>query len=138
MNLHPQSVEEKHFICIKSLLTVFLSRKAVIIGLVYFKLCRGIWYRRCRNRKLPEPEQSLDINNHTGFPIWMLFFRADWQTRLELIIGDEMAGVIESLKPYDYIILDTPPVGLVSDVELSQYSDVTLYIGEDKKKKPST
>ncbi|MEO8253859.1 MAG: sugar transporter, partial [Flavobacterium sp.] len=29
----------------------------------------------------------------------------------------------------DYIILDTPPVGLVSDsLELGQYADVTLYI----------
>jgi succinoglycan biosynthesis transport protein ExoP len=41
-----------------------------------------------------------------------------------------MAELIEELrKTYDYIILDTPPVGLVSDaLELSQYSDVTLYI----------
>ncbi len=48
----------------------------------------------------------------------------------ELILSDVMRELIDELKQkYDYIILDTPPVGLVSDaLELSQYSDVTLYI----------
>ncbi|MGL2964591.1 polysaccharide biosynthesis tyrosine autokinase [Flavobacterium sp. RSB2_4_14] len=48
----------------------------------------------------------------------------------ELILGDSMREMIEELKQkYDYIILDTPPVGLVSDaLELVQYCDVTLYI----------
>lgn len=48
----------------------------------------------------------------------------------ELIISDSMGAFIEELKKkYDYIILDTPPVGLVSDaLELSQFSDVSLYI----------
>lgn len=48
----------------------------------------------------------------------------------ELIMSEAMAELIEELKQqYDYIILDTPPVGLVSDaLELVQYSDVTLYI----------
>ena len=37
--------------------------------------------------------------------------------------------IAELKERYDYIILDTPPVGLVTDaVELSQYADVTLYI----------
>jgi Mrp family chromosome partitioning ATPase len=45
-------------------------------------------------------------------------------------MSDGMSELIEELKKtYDYIILDTPPVGLVSDaLELAQYSDVTLYI----------
>ena len=48
----------------------------------------------------------------------------------ELILSDGMKELIEELKQkYDYIILDTPPVGLVSDaIELAQYADVTLYI----------
>lgn len=48
----------------------------------------------------------------------------------ELIISDAMDELIEELKEiYDYIILDTPPVGLVSDaLELSQYCDATLYV----------
>ena len=48
----------------------------------------------------------------------------------ELIISESMREFIETLKAeYDYIVLDTPPVGLVSDaVELAQYADVTLYI----------
>jgi polysaccharide biosynthesis transport protein len=48
----------------------------------------------------------------------------------ELILGDSMKELIKELKQkYDYIILDTPPVGLVSDaLELVQFCDVTLYI----------
>lgn len=48
----------------------------------------------------------------------------------ELILGDSMKEMMAQLKrDYDYIILDTPPVGLVSDaLELAQYCDVTLYI----------
>ncbi|MEK8180290.1 polysaccharide biosynthesis tyrosine autokinase [Flavobacterium buctense] len=48
----------------------------------------------------------------------------------ELILGDSMKEMIMRLKEnYDYIILDTPPVGLVSDaLELAQFCDVTLYI----------
>jgi polysaccharide biosynthesis transport protein len=48
----------------------------------------------------------------------------------ELIIGDSMTQFMNDLKAnYDYIILDTPPVGLVADsIELVQYCDVILYI----------
>lgn len=48
----------------------------------------------------------------------------------ELILGDSMREMIEELRnEYEYIILDTPPVGLVADaLELAQYCDATLYV----------
>lgn len=48
----------------------------------------------------------------------------------ELILSEAMKELIDELKQkYDYVILDTPPVGLVSDaLELVQYADVSLYI----------
>ena len=48
----------------------------------------------------------------------------------ELIMSDAMSELLTSLKQkYDYIILDTPPVGLVSDaLELVNFADVILYI----------
>jgi len=48
----------------------------------------------------------------------------------ELIMSDAMSDLFKVLKSqYDYIILDTPPVGLVSDaLELANFSDVILYI----------
>ena len=48
----------------------------------------------------------------------------------ELIMSDSMTEMFALLKErYDYIILDTPPVGLVSDaLELANFSDVILYI----------
>ena len=37
--------------------------------------------------------------------------------------------ILELKKRYDYIILDTPPVGLVTDaVELSVFADLTIYV----------
>lgn len=48
----------------------------------------------------------------------------------ELIMGESMKEMLDELKlKYDYIILDTPPVGLVSDaLELTPYCDATLYV----------
>ncbi len=48
----------------------------------------------------------------------------------ELILSEAMKELVLELKQkYDYIVLDTPPVGLVSDaLELAQFADVTLYI----------
>lgn len=48
----------------------------------------------------------------------------------ELLISDALPVLLDSLKEnYDYIILDTPPIGLVADaVELVHHADVTLYI----------
>ena len=48
----------------------------------------------------------------------------------ELLLSESMKELLDDLKTkYDYIILDTPPVGLVSDaLELAPYCDVILYI----------
>jgi polysaccharide biosynthesis transport protein len=48
----------------------------------------------------------------------------------ELIMGDSMREMIEELKTeYDYIILDTPPIGLVTDaVELAAFADIVIYV----------
>ncbi|WP_027136920.1 exopolysaccharide transport family protein [Gaetbulibacter saemankumensis] len=48
----------------------------------------------------------------------------------ELLIGDYVESLMQELKThYDYVILDTPPIGLVSDaLELTRYVDATLYV----------
>ncbi len=48
----------------------------------------------------------------------------------ELLISDRFNEFIETLKSqYDYIILDTAPIGLVSDTfNISKYSDTVLYV----------
>jgi len=48
----------------------------------------------------------------------------------ELIIGEATEELINSLKEqYEYIIIDTPPVGIVSDsLELLKYVDATIYV----------
>lgn len=48
----------------------------------------------------------------------------------ELLIGEQMDDLIKELKAkYDYIVLDTPPIGLVADaLELVEYADASLYV----------
>ncbi|PVW16443.1 polysaccharide biosynthesis tyrosine autokinase [Marixanthomonas spongiae] len=48
----------------------------------------------------------------------------------ELLLGENMERLIAELKEtYDYIILDTPPLGLVADaLELVKYADATIYM----------
>jgi capsular exopolysaccharide synthesis family protein len=48
----------------------------------------------------------------------------------ELLMGRQMEILIEELKKrYDYIVIDTPPIGLVSDpMNLISYSDANLYV----------
>jgi len=77
-------------------------------------------------------DKSLDeIVNHTQVPYLDVILSGPIPPNpSELILSDGMKELIDELKTkYDYIILDTPPVGLVADsLELDQYSDVTLYI----------
>ncbi len=48
----------------------------------------------------------------------------------ELLLGERMEQLINELKEiYDYIILDSPPMGLVSDsLELMKHADATIYL----------
>jgi capsular exopolysaccharide synthesis family protein len=48
----------------------------------------------------------------------------------ELIVNDKVPKLFEALRgEFDYIIIDTPAIGLVSDALLfSQYTDAVLYI----------
>lgn len=72
-----------------------------------------------------------EITNTTKIPYLDVIFSGPIPPNpSELILGETMKEFMSQLKEkYDYIILDTPPVGLVSDsLELVQYSDVTLYI----------
>ncbi|TAF70546.1 MAG: polysaccharide biosynthesis tyrosine autokinase [Flavobacterium sp.] len=77
-------------------------------------------------------ESSVDeITNATEIPFLDVILSGPIPPNpAELIISEHLGDLIRELKQkYDYIILDTPPVGLVSDaLELDQYCDVTLYI----------
>ncbi len=55
----------------------------------------------------------------------------------ELIMSEAMKNLLEELRPrYDYIFIDTPPVGLVTDALIAMtYSDVNIYLLRQKKSK---
>jgi len=72
-----------------------------------------------------------EIINHTHIPYLDVIVSGPIPPNpSEILMNERMKELIEELKTkYDYIILDTPPVGLVSDaIELAQYCDITLYI----------
>lgn len=48
----------------------------------------------------------------------------------ELLISDEIEELMKELKQtYEYIIIDTPPVGIVSDaIELLKFADASIYV----------
>ena len=130
------SGEGKTF-CSLNIATVFAlsEKKTVIIGLDLrkpklfdeFNLTNevGIVNYLIRQKTVDE------IINHTNIPYLDVIVSGPIPPNpSEMIMSERMKELIEELKSkYDYIILDTPPVGLVSDaLELAQFCDVTLYI----------
>jgi succinoglycan biosynthesis transport protein ExoP len=130
------SGEGKTF-CSINIATVFAlsEKKTVIVGLDLrkpklfeeFNLTNklGVVNYLIKQKKLE------DIVNTTSIPFLDVILSGPVPPNpSELIMGDAMKELIDELKTkYDYIILDTPPVGLVADsLELVQYCDVTLYI----------
>jgi capsular exopolysaccharide synthesis family protein len=55
----------------------------------------------------------------------------------ELIMGERMKTLMDHLRTrYDYIIIDTPPIGLVTDALLAmKYADINIFILRQKKSK---
>ncbi len=130
------SGEGKTF-CAINIATVFAlsEKKTVVIGLdlrkpklfAEFNLSNevGIVNYLIKQKTIDE------IINHTHIPFLDVILSGPIPPNpSEMIMSEGMGELIEELKKkYDYIILDTPPVGLVSDaLELVQYCDVTLYI----------
>ncbi len=60
----------------------------------------------------------------------ILFSGDDPPNPLELIMSDETKKMMEDLKKeYDIIIIDTPPIGVVSDTHiLDNFSDINIYV----------
>lgn len=130
------SGEGKTF-CSINIATVFAlsGKKTVIVGMDLrkpklfdeFNLSNssGVVNYLIKDKKLEE------IVNHTSVPFLDVIFSGPIPPNpSELILSDGMKDLMDELKAnYDYIILDTPPVGLVADsLELTQYCDVNLYI----------
>lgn len=130
------SGEGKTF-CSINIATVFAlsEKKTVIIGLDLRKPKLAAEFNLSNDvgvvNYLIKQKTVEEITNQTHIPYLDVILSGPVPPNpAELIISERMGELIEELKgKYDYIILDTPPVGLVSDaLELVQYADVTLYI----------
>jgi len=72
-----------------------------------------------------------EIINHTSIPNFDIITAGPIPPNpAELIGSSKMDYLMEELKKrYDYIIIDTPPIGLVADTFLlTKYSDINIYI----------
>jgi capsular exopolysaccharide synthesis family protein len=130
------SGEGKTF-CSINIATVFAlsEKKTVIIGLDLRKPRLADEFNLINHKGvvnyLIKQNTLAEITNSTAIPNLDVILSGPIPPNpSELILSDAMKELIDELKQkYDYIILDTPPVGLVSDaLELAQYADVTLYI----------
>ncbi|RTZ06486.1 polysaccharide biosynthesis tyrosine autokinase [Flavobacterium bomense] len=130
------SGEGKTF-CSINIATVFAlsEKKTVVIGLDLRKPKLATEFNLSNEAGIVNyliKQKTVDeIINHTHIPFLDVILSGPVPPNpSEMIMSDGMGELIEELKKkYDYIILDTPPVGLVSDaLELAQYCDVTLYI----------
>jgi capsular exopolysaccharide synthesis family protein len=130
------SGEGKTF-CSINIATVFAlsEKKTVVIGLDLRKPKLATEFNLSNEAGIVNyliKQKTVDeIINHTHIPFLDVILSGPVPPNpSEMIMSDGMGELIQELKKkYDYIILDTPPVGLVSDaLELVQYCDVTLYI----------
>lgn len=134
------SGEGKTF-CSLNIATVFAlsDRKTIVVGL---------------DLRKPKIFNDFDINNETGVVNYLIgqktLTEVIQSTKIpnldvitsgpippnpsELLLSETLGEMIHELKQkYDYIILDTPPVGLVTDaMELTTYADVILYVIRQK------
>lgn len=130
------SGEGKTF-CSINLATVFAlsSRKTVLVGLdlrkprIFDELSlskdEGVVNYLIGDRTLDEVVQNSNISH-----LDVLLAGPIPPNPSELLMDDNMKKLMMELKQrYDYIILDTPPVGLVADaLELQTFVDATVYV----------
>ncbi|MGB1288950.1 MAG: tyrosine-protein kinase family protein, partial [Aggregatilineales bacterium] len=80
---------------------------------------------------LVEDKPLTEVTQHTHVPNLDLITAGPIPPNpSELLISEEMDEFIAQLKEtYDYIVLDTPPLGLVTDaLDLTRFSDANLYM----------
>lgn len=79
---------------------------------------------------LASGHRPLIQRSNTGPPFEFLAAGAQYPDAGETMLSTKVAGLISTLKTgYDYVLLDSPPVGLVADARLlSLHADMTLYI----------
>jgi capsular exopolysaccharide synthesis family protein len=74
--------------------------------------------------------EPLIQQNNTGPPFDFLAAGEEHPGIGEIMLSPKVAELVSTLKSrYDYVLLDSPPVGLVTDARLlGPYADMTLYI----------
>ena len=85
------------------------------------------------NKLLSEPLSKENLVNcmmrHPDMPLFMLFPDSGDADHVTLIRGATMKNLIKQLRAFDYVIIDTPPMGFFTDAEvLAEIADATLLV----------
>lgn len=130
------SSEGKSFISVNlALIIANLGKKVLLVGL---------------DLRKPKIHRALDADNNTGMSLYLSgkaeFDESITETKInnlylatsgpippnpaELIASDRMVDFInEARKRFDYVVIDTPPIAVVTDALLvSRYADINLFI----------
>ena len=66
---------------------------------------------------------------HPNMPLYMLFPANSDASSVSLLRGSTMKSLVKQLRIFDYVIIDTPPMGFFADAEsLCDYSDASLLV----------
>ena len=69
------------------------------------------------------------MQSHEKLGIYMLFSVAADKRCTELLTGETMAQLLKQLRIFDYVILDTPPMGFFADAEvMAEKSDASMLV----------
>lgn len=129
--------EGKSFVSINLSLTLGIAGKKVL--LVDLDLRKASLSEKISGKRqvkglvnyLVRKEESLDklISHDAMYNVDVLYVGVIPPNPAELLIGDRITETFEELKKmYDYIIVDTPPVGLVTDTMLiNRIADLTVF-----------
>jgi polysaccharide biosynthesis transport protein len=76
----------------------------------------------------PNPQEMFKYNAETKF--WILTSGSETQNPTDLLSSDRMKSLIDVCRNlFDYVVIDTPPVGPVSDpLIVSRHVDKTVYV----------
>jgi tyrosine-protein kinase Etk/Wzc len=133
------SGEGKTFIAINLSKTLQLAGKKVILVEFDLRKPRIAALLDLKGRGITEylisdidPEKLIQPSGITDFDVLTCGFIPP--NPAELILSSKIECLIDQLKAnYDYVILDTPPIGLVTDARIfSLYADMSLYVVRQK------
>ena len=128
--------EGKSFVAVNLAATISLIRKRVVLVEFDFRKPKIASYLNLRNKGITDyvisdrPLEEFVQTSHEGAGFDVLVCGSIPHNPAELILLPKIEEMMKQLRSqYEYILMDTAPIGMVTDAQLlSRYADITLYI----------